>query len=58
MRVVLSTICAALLVILAMGAALWLVAGDLIGAGVYTLLAVLDGIVLWLATDINKKEID
>lgn len=57
MKIVVSVICAALLVILAVGAALWLLAGDLFGAGAYTLLAVLDGIVLWLATDVNRKGI-
>lgn len=56
MRVVLSVVCAALLVTLAMGAALWLLAGDFIGAGLFLLLAIATAVVLWRAVE-PKKEI-
>lgn len=51
MRIVISVLCAALLVILAMGAALWLLAGDFIGAGIFLGATVIIVILLWIITD-------
>jgi hypothetical protein len=56
MRIVLAVVCAALLVILAMGAALYLLAGDFLGAGVFTVLACATGVVLWFAIDYDSSE--
>lgn len=56
MRTVLAAIAAALMVILSAGAAIWLLTGDFLGAFVYTVLAVLAGILLWRTTE-HKEEI-
>lgn len=55
MRTVLATICAALIVILAAGAALYFLAGDLFGAGLFLILTIADVIVLWFALDYNRR---
>lgn len=51
MRAALATVAAVLMVILSMGAALWFLTGDFLGAFVYTVLAVLAGILLWRTTE-------
>ena len=54
MRTVLAMVCAALLVVLAMGAALYFLAGDLVGAGFFLLLAIATAVTLWLALEPRK----
>lgn len=53
MKIVLAMVCAALVVILAAGAAVAVLTGDLLGAALYTAGAFIITICLWRLTDVN-----
>jgi len=51
MKTVVTAMCAALLVALALGAVLYALAGDWVGAGFFTFLTVCIAVVLWIGLE-------